>query len=103
MEWRCLRPSDAIHDHIRNKYGAEPEYITMNAPRLQDVLDALGIENPIVCANVNSEFRPIAMSVLASGAIPPREAIEYVCGQPGIDELGPEFQAAPRPAFQEES
>ncbi len=27
-------------------------------------------------------FRPVAMSVLASGAIAPREAIEYVCGQP---------------------
>ena len=29
-------------------------------------------------------FRPVAMSVLASGAISPREAIEYVCRQPAI-------------------
>jgi hypothetical protein len=29
-------------------------------------------------------FRPVAMSVLASGAIPPREAIAYVCGQKAI-------------------
>jgi hypothetical protein len=32
-------------------------------------------------------FRPIAMSIFASGAIPPREAIEYVCGQPRIGSL----------------
>jgi hypothetical protein len=31
--------------------------------------------------------RLIAMSVLASGAIPPREAIEYVCGQPQIQSI----------------
>ena len=29
-------------------------------------------------------FRPVAMSVLASGAIRPREAIEYVCGHKKI-------------------
>ena len=95
-----------FHDHVRNKYGAEPGYITMNVPRLLDVLDALGIENPIVCANINKigfrmcggvalyestiaqrRFRPVAMSVLASGAIAPREAIEYVCGQPKIESI----------------
>jgi hypothetical protein len=95
-----------FHDHVRNRYNAEPGYITMNVPRLLDVLDELGIENPIVCANVNKigfrmcggielyeetiatrKFRPIAMSVLASGAIPPREAIEYVCGQPGLESI----------------
>ena len=95
-----------FHDHVRNKYGAEPGYITMNVPRLLDVLDALGIENPIVCANINKigfrmcggvalyenaiaqrRFRPVAMSVLASGAIAPREAIEYVCKQPRIESI----------------
>jgi hypothetical protein len=99
----CLR---IFHDHVRDKYGAEPGYITMNVPRLLDVLDKLGIENPIVCANINKigfrmcggidayeaalaqrKFRPIAMSIFASGAIPPREAIEYVCGQPKIESL----------------
>jgi hypothetical protein len=87
-------------DHVRSRYGAEPGYITMNLPRLLDVLDEIGIENPIVCANINKigfrmcggrelyertiaerRFRPIAMSVLASGAIAPREALEYVCAQ----------------------
>jgi hypothetical protein len=99
----CLR---IFHDHVRDRYGAEPGYITMNVPRLLDVLDKLGIENPIVCANINKigfrmcggieayeqtiagrKFRPIAMSIFASGAIPPREAIEYVCAQPKIESL----------------
>ena len=99
----CFR---IFHDHVRAKYGAEPGYITMNVPRLLDVLDKLGIDNPIVCANINKigfrmsggikvyedaianrRFRPVAMSILASGAISPREAIEYVCNQPKIEAM----------------
>jgi hypothetical protein len=33
------------------------------------------------------KFRPVAMSVLASGAIDPREAIEYVCSQKKIESI----------------
>jgi len=99
----CLK---IFHDHVRNKYGAEPGYITMNVPMLLDVLERQGIDNPIVCANINKigfrmcggidlyektiatrRFRPVAMSVLASGAISPREAIEYVCKQPQIESI----------------
>ena len=95
-----------FHDHVRNKYKAEPGFITMNVPRLLDVLDGLGIVNPIVCANMNKigfrmcggvavyedaiakrSFRPVAMSVLASGAIAPREAIEYICKQARIESI----------------
>jgi hypothetical protein len=95
-----------FHDHVRDKYNAEPGYITMNVPLLLDVLDELRIDNPIVCANINKigfrmcggiaayeaaiaqrRFRPVAMSVLASGAIAPREAIEYVCAQPRIEAI----------------
>ena len=95
-----------FHDHVRNKYNAEPGFITMNVPRLLDVLDGLGIDNPIICANINKigfrmcggvaayeqaiahrKFRPVAMSVLASGAIAPREAIEYVCAQTRIEAI----------------
>ena len=99
----CLR---IFHDHVRQRYDAEPGFITMNVPRLLDVLDELGIDNPIVCANINKigfrmcggialyeqtiatrRFRPVAMSVLASGAIAPRDAIEYVCRQPKIESI----------------
>jgi len=93
-------------DHVREKYRAEPGFITMNTPKLLDALDELKIENPIVCSNINKigfrmcggvelyentistrRFRPIAMSVLASGAIPAREAIEYVCRQTQIEAI----------------
>ena len=40
-------------DHVRERYGAEPGFITMNLPALLDGLEALGIENPIVCSNIN--------------------------------------------------
>jgi len=89
--------------HVKVRYGAEPGFITMNLPMLLDVLDEVGIVNPIVCANINKigfrmcggieayeralterRFRAIAMSVFASGAIPPEEAIKWVCEQPQI-------------------
>ena len=90
-------------DHVVRRYNAEPGFITMNLPRLLDTLDDVGIADPIVCANINSvgfrmcggralyeetsatrRFRPIAMSVLASGALAPRDAIDYVCRQKNI-------------------
>lgn len=93
-------------DHVQQRYNAEPGFITMNMPRLLDVLEEIGIRNPIICANINKigfrmcggikryeeaisarNFRPIAMSVLASGAIPAREAIEYVCHQKKIQSI----------------
>jgi Rad3-related DNA helicase len=33
------------------------------------------------------KFRPVAMSVLASGAITPREAVDYVCGLPKVESI----------------
>ncbi len=95
-----------FHRYIKEKYNAEAGFITMNLPLLIDVLHDLGIENPIVCANVNkigfrmcggvekyqetiarNDARVIAMSVLASGAIPPKEALEWVCGLDGLDSI----------------
>ena len=101
-----LRFKDAFRvfaAHVKQRYAAEPGFITMNLPRLLDLLDEVGIDNPIVCANINKlafrmcggredyeraiatrRFRPVAMSVFASGALPAREALEYVCGQKAI-------------------
>lgn len=95
-----------FYDIIADEYGAEPGFITMNAPALLPALEKLGIENPIVCCNVNKigfrmcggrrlyeetlaqrPVRTVAMSVLASGAVPPEEALEYVCSQEGIDAI----------------
>jgi hypothetical protein len=92
--------------YIRERYGAEPGYFTMNLPRLVDALAKVGIENPIVCSNINKigfrmcggvdayrealasgRCRAVAMSVFASGAIPPAEAIEWVCGLKGVQSI----------------
>ena len=83
--------------YIRKKFNAEPGYITMNMPVLVDALNAIGIENPIICSSINKigfrmsggienyekylkekQFQPIAMQVLAAGALQPKEAIEYL-------------------------
>lgn len=93
-------------DHVREKYQAEPGFITMNLPMMLDTLESVGIENPIICCNINKigfrmsggiakyeellatrRFRAIAMSVLASGAISPREAIEYVANLKGVESI----------------
>jgi hypothetical protein len=90
-------------EHVKDRYDAEPGFITMNMPALLDVLEELQIENPIICSNINKigfrmcggiaayeaalrerRFRAVAMSVYASGAIPAPEAIEWVCAQPNI-------------------
>ncbi len=93
-------------DHVRKRYGADPGFFSMNMPLLLKVLADQGIENPIVCSNINKigfrmcggiqayeralsehKCRAIAMSVFASGAIPPREAIEWVCQLPNISSI----------------
>jgi hypothetical protein len=92
--------------YIRDRYHAEPGFFTMNLPLLLDVLDDCGIENPIICSSINKlgfrmsggkelyeqviaerRFRAIAMSILASGAIAPREAVEYVCSLKNIEAI----------------
>ena len=78
----------------------------MKMPMLLDVLEEVAIDNPIICSNINKigfrmcggidlyektvatrRFRPVAMSVLASGAIKPKEALEYVCRQSKIESI----------------
>src|SRR5215831_15231694 len=49
-----LHPVFAEFDrYIKERYGAEAGYITMNLPLLLDTLAQAGVENPIVCANIN--------------------------------------------------
>jgi hypothetical protein len=93
-------------DHVRRRYDAEPGFITMNLPKLLPMLHSAGISRPIVCANVNKigfrmsggidayrqatqdyPARVIAMSVLASGAIPAREAIEWVAREQYVETI----------------
>jgi hypothetical protein len=93
-------------DCVRERYQAEPGFITMNAPMLVQRLNKIGIKNPIICANINKigfrmcggmqayedlitqgQCRLIAMSVFASGALPAQEALEYVCQYPQIQSI----------------
>lgn len=94
------------NNYIRTKYNAEPGYITMNMPMLLDALNSVGIQNPIICSSINKigfrmsggidlyeryltekEFRPIAMQVLAAGALRPKDAIEYLGKFPKIESV----------------
>ena len=96
----------AYHAYIKKKYKVEAGFITMNMPKLLYVLKEGGIENPIICSSINSagfrmsggkalyekvlkeeQFRPIAMQVLGGGAIPVKEALEYVCSFPQIESI----------------
>lgn len=96
----------AYHAYIKKKHNAEAGFITMNMPKLIEVLEKGGVENPIVCASINKvgfrmsggkeiyeetlktkKFRAVAMQVLGGGAINPKEALEYVCGLPNIESV----------------
>ncbi|MCW3158762.1 hypothetical protein [Micropruina sonneratiae] len=93
-------------EHVRSRYNAEPGFITMNLPMLAGALEKQNIASPLICSNINKigfrmsggmdayhaalqshDFRPVAMSVYASGAIPADEAIQWVCEQPNIEAI----------------
>lgn len=96
----------AYAKHIQLKYNAEPGFITMNLPKLLEVLEKGGIKNPIICASINKvnfrmsggkdlyektlkegRCRVIAMQVLGGGAIPAGEALEYVSNLPNVESI----------------
>jgi hypothetical protein len=97
---------NAFKTYVEKKYNAEAGFITMNMPKLVSVFEEIGIENPIICASINKlgfrmsggkelyeqvlrskKLRVVAMQILAAGAIPPKEAVEYVCGLPNIESI----------------
>jgi len=88
-------------DYVAERYGAEMGYISVNLPLAVESLEAVGIEDPIIMTSVNKigyymnpsqeaceacirsgRARVVAMSILASGAVPPRDAVEYVSRLP---------------------
>jgi hypothetical protein len=94
------------HEYIIKKHNAEPAYITMNMPMLLDMLNSVGIKNPIICSSINvdgfrmsggkelyehtlktKEVRGIAMQVLSGGATPVKQALEYVCNLPKVESI----------------
>jgi hypothetical protein len=96
----------AYHDYVIKKYNVEPGFITMNMPKLLANLESVGIQNPIICSSINKagfrmsggieiyektlrekQVRAIAMQVLGGGAIPARDALEYVCNLPNVSSI----------------
>jgi hypothetical protein len=91
-------------DHIRKKYKALPGLITQNMPYLKARLEEWGIGEVVICTSFNkigylmspdvnsylaasrnndpSVYQLMAMSTLASGAIPAKEAYAFINGQP---------------------
>lgn len=86
--------------YIRKKYNATPGLITQNMPILKTKLEEWGIEDVVICSSFNkigylmspglesyistaknndsSKYQLMAMSTLASGAIMPKEAYEFI-------------------------
>jgi hypothetical protein len=96
----------AYAKYIKQKYNAEPGFITMNLPKLLTVLEKGGVTNPIICTSINKvnfrmsggkdiyekilsegRCRVIAMQVLGGGAIPANEALEYVSNLPNVESI----------------
>ncbi|MCU0460400.1 MAG: hypothetical protein MUF36_00080 [Bacteroidales bacterium] len=87
-------------NYIRKRYKAIPGLITQNMPYLLDKLNEWGIDNVVICSSFNKigylmspdinsyvlasknnnpeKIQIMAMSTLASGAIPPNAAYEFI-------------------------
>jgi hypothetical protein len=87
-------------NYIRKKYKVNPGFITQNLPILKEKLELWGIEGAVICSSFNkigylmspgveayvqvsekndpSRFQLMAMSTLASGAIPAKTAYEFI-------------------------
>ena len=93
-------PFVAYCEHIKKAYGAYPGLITQNLPRVRAKLIEWGIEDVVICSSINKigywmcpdrqaydetlavndgeKYPVMAMATLASGAVPPAEAYEYI-------------------------
>lgn len=87
-------------EYIRNSYRATPGLITQNMPYLLSKLKEWGIKNVVICSSYNKigylmspnvssyteasntnnpeDYQLMAMSTLASGAIPAKEAYDFI-------------------------
>lgn len=87
-------------EYIRKKYNALPGLITQNMPYLKQKFEEWGIKGAVICSSYNkigylmspdvdsyvyvtehnnpADYQLMAMSTLASGAIPAKEAYEFI-------------------------
>ncbi len=90
-------------DHIREKHGVRPGFGSLNLPLLVERLEAEGVKDAAIMTSVNKtgffmnpskeacekvlkdrSLDVVAMSILASGAIPAREAFPYAASFPAV-------------------
>ena len=89
-------------EYIRKKHRILPGFITLNMPYLKNKLQEWGIEEVVICSTVNaagfnmypskeeyerviaendpSKYQLMAMNVLASGSISPKQSFDYING-----------------------
>lgn len=90
-------------EYIKKRYNTLPGFLTMNLPLLIEKFEEWDIRDVVICSSINkigylmspnvdayetvlksydkSKYQIMAMSTLASGAIKPEEAFEYVGAQ----------------------
>jgi hypothetical protein len=92
--------------YVRERYGAEPGFITLNLPKLAYFLDKCSVKNPVICSAVNRigylmnpgivecekiikrcNAKLMAMCILGGGAVQPQDAIDYVVGLGKVDSI----------------
>ncbi len=93
--------------YVEKKYNVKAGFFTMNYTKLHSVLvEELGLDKPIIVSNINKlgfRMNPakervestlakkdsynIAMSFLASGALRPKEAADYIHSIDGVDSV----------------
>ena len=92
----------AYCDYVREKFNVTPGLITQNLPYLKNKLVEWGIDGVVICSSINkigylmspsvdayvetikandpSKYQLMAMCTLASGAVPAKEAYEFING-----------------------
>ena len=104
LGWHAM--FSAFAQHIRQRHGARPGFITLNLPCLLNTLAQCELTDAVVCAAINKigfQMSPgitayeqalaqttqpiVAMSVMAAGAIPAGDAVRYVTQFPSIQSI----------------
>lgn len=89
-------------EYIRKKHKILPGFITLNMPYMKTKFQEWGIEEVVICSTVNaagfnmypskeeyerviaendpSKYQLMAMNVLASGSITPKQSFDYING-----------------------
>ena len=95
-------------EYIKKKYNVLPGFLTMNLPFMLQKFEEWDLEELVICSSINkigylmspgvpeyentlasydrNKYQVMAMSVLASGAVSPEEAFEFI-GKQKLDSI----------------